>query len=68
VTGASSLWDLLFAALALVLVIEGVLPFFNPGLWRQVFERVLRMTDGQIRFAGLSSMLVGVVLLWLCWS
>jgi len=68
VTGASSLWDLLFAALALVLVIEGVLPFFNPGLWRQMFERVLRMTDGQIRFAGLSSMLVGVVVLWLCWS
>ena len=67
-TGASSLWDLLFAALALVLVIEGVLPFFNPGLWRSVFERVLRMTDGQIRFAGLSSMVVGVVLLWLCWS
>ena len=67
-TGASGLWDLLFAALALVLVIEGALPFFNPGLWRQMFERVLRMTDGQIRFAGLSSMLVGVVVLWLCWS
>jgi len=68
VTGEPSLWELLFAALALVLVIEGVLPFFNPGLWRQMFERVLRMTDGQIRFAGLSSMLVGILLLWLCWS
>ena len=67
-TGAPSLWELLFAACALVLVIEGLLPFFNPGLWRRVFERAVQFTDGQIRFAGLSSMLVGVVLLWLFWS
>jgi uncharacterized protein YjeT (DUF2065 family) len=67
VTGASGPWDLLFAALALVLVIEGVLPFFNPALWRRMFERVLQMTDGQIRFAGLSSIVVGVALLLLFW-
>jgi uncharacterized protein YjeT (DUF2065 family) len=65
VSGAFDAWDLLFAAMALVLVIEGVLPFFNPTLWRRMFERALQLTDGQLRFAGLSSMLLGLVLLLL---
>jgi len=56
--------DLLFGAFALMLVIEGLLPFFSPVLWRQVFERATRMTDGQIRFLGLSSMLAGLLLLY----
>jgi hypothetical protein len=55
--------ELLFGALALMLVIEGLLPFFSPGVWRQVFERATRMSDGQIRFLGLSSILIGLVLL-----
>lgn len=55
--------DLLLGAVALMLVIEGLLPFFSPKAWRQVFERATRMTDGQIRFFGLSSMLIGVLLL-----
>jgi len=55
--------DWLFGAFALMLVIEGLLPFFSPKAWRQVFERALRMTDGQIRFIGLSSMLLGLLLL-----
>lgn len=55
--------DWLLGALALMLVIEGLLPFFSPKAWRQVFERALRMTDGQIRFIGLSSMLLGLLLL-----
>ncbi|WP_088280252.1 DUF2065 domain-containing protein [Ideonella sp. A 288] len=59
--------DLIPTALALMLVIEGVLPFLSPGLWRQVFERATRMSDGQIRFVGLSSMLVGLLLL-LAWN
>lgn len=50
-------------ALALMLVIEGVLPFVAPGLWREAFRRVTEMSDGQIRFIGLGSMLAGVVLL-----
>ena len=66
--GSLDPWDLLFAALALMLVIEGLLPFFNPGIWRRVFERATQLTDGQIRFAGLSSMLIGVLLLLLFWS
>ncbi len=52
-------------ALALVLVFEGLLPFLSPTLWRQVFEKATRMSDGQIRFLGLSSMLVGLLLLLL---
>jgi uncharacterized protein YjeT (DUF2065 family) len=58
----SSLW----LALALMLVVEGLLPFLSPGSWRRMFEQVLRMTDGQIRFWGLCSIaagLLGVLLL-----
>lgn len=55
--------EILLGALALMLIVEGLLPFLNPGLWRQVFERATRMSDGQIRFLGLSSMLVGLLLM-----
>ena len=55
--------DLLWGALALMLIFEGVIPFLSPTLWRQVFERATRLSDGQIRFIGLSSMLIGVLLL-----
>ena len=56
--------DLLLGALALMLVLEGVLPFLSPMRWRSVFVRVLAMSDGQIRFIGLSSMISGAVMLW----
>jgi uncharacterized protein YjeT (DUF2065 family) len=55
--------DLLLGALALMLVFEGLLPFLSPGAWRSVFERATRMSDGQIRFLGLTSMVLGLVLL-----
>lgn len=55
----------LLLAFALMLVIEGLLPFLAPRVWRETFRRVTELTDGQIRFIGLSSMLVGVVLLTL---
>jgi hypothetical protein len=55
--------DILLAGLALMLVFEGLMPFLSPERWRQVFEQVLRLSDGQIRFIGLSSMLVGLLLL-----
>ncbi|MGH8691688.1 MAG: DUF2065 domain-containing protein [Burkholderiales bacterium] len=51
-------------ALALMLILEGVLPFLAPTLWRDTFRRITQMSDGQIRFVGLSSMLVGVLLLF----
>jgi uncharacterized protein len=50
-------------ALALMLILEGVLPFLAPTLWRDTFRRITQMSDGQIRFVGLSSMLVGLLLL-----
>ena len=53
----------LLLAFALMLVIEGLLPFLAPRVWREAFRRVTELSDGQIRFIGLSSMVVGVVLL-----
>ena len=50
-------------AIALVLIIEGIIPFLSPYVWRETFERLVKMSDGQIRFFGLSSMLVGLIIL-----
>ncbi len=50
-------------ALALVLILEGVLPFAAPALWRDTFRRMLQLSDGQLRFFGLTSMLLGLALL-----
>lgn len=59
--------EALLGAFALMLVMEGLLPFLSPRSWREVFERATRMSDGQIRFIGLLSMGVGLLLLlvWL---
>ena len=53
----------LFLAFALMLVLEGLLPFLAPGAWRETFRRLIQMSDGQIRFIGLTSMLAGILLL-----
>lgn len=57
----ASLGDLIGPALALMLIVEGLLPMLNPGGWRRVFERVLSMSDGQIRFVGMASIALGLV-------
>ena len=54
---------ILLTAFALMLVIEGILPFLVPALWRETFRRLIAMTDGQLRFLGLTSMLAGLLLL-----
>ena len=51
-------------ALALVLVIEGLLPTIAPQRWREMFRQILQMQDGQIRFFGLVSVLLGLIGLW----
>jgi uncharacterized protein YjeT (DUF2065 family) len=51
------------AACALVLVLEGLLPFIAPRAWRDAFRRLTELSDGQLRFIGLISVLVGAVLL-----
>ncbi|MBI2314357.1 MAG: DUF2065 domain-containing protein [Betaproteobacteria bacterium] len=55
----------LLLALALMLVIEGIMPFLMPRVWRDTFRKLTEMSDGQIRFVGLTSMLAGLVLLLL---
>ena len=53
----------LASAIALVLILEGLLPFLNPAAWRRMFERALQLTDEQIRVVGLSSLALGIVVL-----
>jgi len=53
----------LLVAFALMLVLEGILPFLAPVVWRETFRRLTQLTDGQIRFLGLASMLLGLILL-----
>jgi uncharacterized protein YjeT (DUF2065 family) len=47
-------------ALALMLVLEGLLPFLAPATWREMFRRLLDLSDGQIRFIGLALILSGL--------
>jgi len=60
--------DALWMALALLLVLEGLMPAINPEGWRRMFEQILRMPDHQIRGIGLASMLAGLVVLWVIQS
>ncbi len=52
----------LITALALMLVLEGILPLVAPTLWRDTFKRVTELADGQIRFLGLTMVLIGLLL------
>ena len=54
----------LLAALALMLVVEGILPFLSPGTLRRTLQTVGQMDDRSLRIAGLVSMLAGVILLY----
>ncbi|MCX7896339.1 MAG: DUF2065 domain-containing protein [Rhodocyclaceae bacterium] len=53
----------LLLAFGLMLVIEGLLPFAAPSVWRETFRRVIEFTDGQLRFVGLVSIGVGLALI-----
>ena len=50
--------------LAMMLVVEGLLPFLLPELWRETFRKLVALTDGQLRFIGLTSMLAGLLMLY----
>ena len=56
-------WNDLFAAFALYLVLEGVLPFVSPANWRKSLMILCRLSDGQLRFFGLASIAAGLVIL-----
>jgi uncharacterized protein YjeT (DUF2065 family) len=62
--GSPQMTESLLTAFALMLVIEGLMPFLVPGAWRDTFRRMIEMNDGQLRFIGLSSMLAGLLLLY----
>lgn len=53
----------LLLAFALMLVIEGLLPFVAPRIWRETFRRATELADGQLRFIGLTSIILGLALL-----
>ncbi|MFO1319918.1 MAG: DUF2065 domain-containing protein [Burkholderiales bacterium] len=55
----------LWMALALMLVLEGVLPFLIPSVWRDTFRKLVEFSDGQLRFIGLTSMLIGLLILYM---
>ena len=55
----------LLAALGLMLVFEGLMPFVAPQAWRETFKRMVQLKDGQLRFVGLLSILGGLLLLFL---
>lgn len=58
--------DVWLTALALVLILEGLLPFISPARWRDFFARAQSLSDGQLRFVGMSCLLAGaLLLLWL---
>jgi len=58
------MWEALGFALGWVLLLEGLLPFLSPARWRAVFERLLLLSDGQLRFVGLSSIAIGLLTLY----
>lgn len=57
-----SVWLL---ALGLVLLVEGLLPFAAPQLWRETFRRATELSDGQLRFIGLTSIILGLLIILL---
>ncbi|MBN9286635.1 MAG: DUF2065 domain-containing protein [Gammaproteobacteria bacterium 39-13] len=59
------MWDDLFAAMALLFVFEGIMPFVSPARWRIVLRTVADQSDTALRIMGLSSMLMGAVLLYI---
>jgi len=57
------MWETFLNAVALMLVLEGMLPFLSPQTWREAFKKMAEINDNQIRFIGLTSMLIGLALL-----
>lgn len=57
------MWENFLIAIALMLILEGMLPFLSPHTWREAFRKMIEINDSHIRFIGLTSMLIGVMLL-----
>jgi uncharacterized protein YjeT (DUF2065 family) len=59
------LLDTLLMALGLMLILEGLLPMISPRKWRALFEQMLQLQEGQIRFFGLLMVVFGLAVIWL---
>ncbi|MBL8498219.1 DUF2065 domain-containing protein [Nitrosomonas sp. JL21] len=59
------MWESFLMAVALMLILEGMLPFLSPQTWREAFRKLIEINDNQIRFIGLTSMLIGLMILLL---
>lgn len=59
------MWHDILLALALVLVIEGLLPFLNPAGFRHAMQLIAQMDDKQLRVSGFTSMIAGVLLMYM---
>jgi len=57
-------WSEIITAVALLLVIEGMLPFIRPSRYKQLVAQIVRLSDNQLRLTGLSAMIAGLVLLF----
>ena len=57
------MWEIFLIAVALMLILEGMLPFLSPQTWRETFRKLIDIIDSLIRFIGLTSMLIGLMLL-----
>jgi uncharacterized protein YjeT (DUF2065 family) len=57
-------WTDLFAAVAILLVVEGLLPFLNPGATRRLFAQLAQMAEKELRVGGIASILAGLLLLY----
>jgi uncharacterized protein YjeT (DUF2065 family) len=57
--------DIFWLALGLVLVFEGMFPFVAPSVWRRTFSQLLQLSDGQLRFFALASILSGLLTIWI---
>jgi uncharacterized protein YjeT (DUF2065 family) len=58
------LLDTLLLALGLMLILEGLMPMVSPLNWRRLFEQLLQLDDGQIRFFGMTMVIIGLLLFW----
>ncbi len=57
--------DTLLMALGLMLILEGLLPMISPRKWRGLFEQMLQLQEGQIRFFGMLMVILGLLMIWL---
>ncbi len=59
------MWQYLFTAVGLVFILEGLLPFLVPRIWRRTMQQMMMQTDQTLRIFGLISMLIGLSIVYL---